>query len=98
MVLNTGLALPAISQVYTYENVITLKIVYPKDVDCNGNSDQRQQNQGQHSSVGVHHTGIFRASSATAEEGDDKHESTDDDQNDRCVEVGVAQKVQILKR
>ena len=30
---------PAISQVCTYENVITLKIVYPKDVDCNGDSD-----------------------------------------------------------
>merc|ERR1711973_829293 len=70
--------------------------VSPKDVDCNGDSDQRQQNQGQHSSVGVHHTGIFRASSATAEEGDDKHESTNDDQNDRCVEVGIAQKVQVL--
>lgn len=70
--------------------------VTPKEVDCNGDSDQRQQNQGQHSSVGVHHTGIFRASSATAEEGDDKHESADDDQNDRGVEIGVAQKVQVL--
>jgi len=70
--------------------------VSPEDEDCNGDSDQRQQNQGQHSSVGVHHTWIFRASSAAAEEGDDEHQGANDDQDDRSVEVGVAQKVQIL--
>jgi len=70
--------------------------VTPEDVDCNGDSDQRQQNQGQHSSVGVHHTWVFRASSAAAEEGDDEHEGADDDQDDRSVEVGAAEKVQVL--
>jgi len=70
--------------------------VPPEDEDCNGDSNQRQQNQGQHSSVGVHHTWIFCASSAAAEEGYDEHQGADDDQDDRSVEVGVAQKVQIL--
>jgi len=36
------------------------------------------------------------ASSATAKERDHKHEGTNDDQNDRCVEVGVPQKVKVL--
>jgi len=68
----------------------------PEDVDCDGDSDQRQQNQGQHRSVGVHHTWVFRASSATAKEGNDEHEGANDNQNDGGVEIGVAEKVQIL--
>ena len=52
--------------------------VYPEDVDCDGDSNQRQQNQGQHSSIGVHHTWIFCASPAAAEEGDNEHEGTCD--------------------
>jgi len=67
-----------------------------KDVDCDGNSDQRNQDQGQHRSVSVHHTWVFRASTAAAEEGNDEHEGADDNQDDRGVEVGVAEKVQIL--
>ena len=33
------LFLLSVKYVCTHENVITLKIVYPKDVDCNGDSD-----------------------------------------------------------
>jgi len=36
------------------------------------------------------------ASSAAAKESDQKHNGTNNDQNDRCVEVGVAQKVKVL--
>jgi len=70
--------------------------IIPEEEDRNGNSDQRQQNQGQHSSVDVHHTWIFCGSSVAAEECDDEHQGADDDQDNRSVEVGVAQKVQIL--
>jgi len=36
------------------------------------------------------------ASSVAAKESDHKHEGTNDDQNHRCVEVGVPQKVKVL--
>jgi len=67
-----------------------------EDIDCNGDSDQRQQNQGQHSCVSVHHTGIFCASSTASKKGDNEHEGSNDDQNNRGVEVGIAKKVQVL--
>ena len=70
--------------------------VYLEDVDGDSNSDQRKQNQGQHCSVGVHHAMIFSTSSATSKESDDKHEGTNDDQNNRGVDVRITEEVQVL--
>jgi len=39
---------------------------------------------------------IFRASSTTSKESDDKHEGTNDDQNDGGVDVRVTEEVQVL--
>ena len=66
------------------------------DVDGDGHSDQGQEDQGQHGGEGVHHAVVVGASSAASEEGHDHHDSAQDDQDDRSVEVGVAQEVQVL--
>merc|ERR1712115_192978 len=49
-----------------------------------------------HDSIGVNHTRIFSASSTTSKETDEKHDSSDDDQDRRGVQVGVSQEVQVL--
>jgi len=70
--------------------------IIPENVDSDGDSDQGQQNQGQHSSIGVHHAGIFSAGTAASEESDNKHNCPNDDQDDGGVEVGFAEEVQVL--
>ena len=69
---------------------------YLEDVDCNGDSDEREQDQCKHGAIGVHHAVVLGASSATPEKGNDEHDASDDDQNDRGVEVSVAQEIQVL--
>ena len=50
-----------------YRNSQIIKVnIYPENVDSDGDSDQGQQNQGQHSSIGVHHAGIFSAGTAAS--------------------------------
>ena len=70
--------------------------VYLEDIDGDSNSYQRKQNQGQHCSVGVHHAMIFGASSTTSKESDNKHKGTNDDKNNRGVDVRITEKVQVL--
>ena len=70
--------------------------VIPENVDSDSNSDQGKQNQGQHSSISVHHAGTFSAGTAASEESDNKHDGTNDDQDDGGVEVRITEEVQVL--
>ena len=66
------------------------------DVNGDGHTNHAQEDQGHHDSIGVNHTRIFSASSATSKETDEKHDSSDDDQDHRGVQVGVSKEVQVL--
>jgi len=66
------------------------------DVNGDGHTDHAQEDQGHHDSIGVNHTRIFSTSSATSKETDEKHDSSNDDQDHRGVQVGVSKEVQVL--
>ena len=66
------------------------------DVNGDGHTNHAQEDQGHHDSIGVNHTWIFSASSTTSKETDEKHDSSDDDQDHRGVQVGVSKEVQVL--
>ena len=70
--------------------------IIPVNVDSDSNSDQGKQNQGQHSSISVHHAGTFSVGTVASKESDNKHDGTNDDQDDGGVEVGITEEVQVL--
>ena len=66
------------------------------DVNGDGHADHAQEDQGHHDRIGVNHTWIFSASSATSKETDEKHDSSNDDQDHGGVQVRVSKEVQVL--
>ena len=79
-----------------YINVLVAFFTYLENDNGDSNSNQRNQDQCHQRSVRVHHTRVFRASSATSKEGNDQNDGSDDDQDNGSVEVLAIQKVEVL--
>ena len=66
------------------------------DINGDGHTDHAQEDQSHHGSVGINHARIFSASAATSKETDEKHDSSNDDQDHGGVQVRVSKEVQVL--